>query len=182
MEKKYIKELVVVEGKTDSQKLNKLFHVQTYEMHGVSLNKKKIEEIVSLSKNRGIILFFDPDHAGEKIRNYLVENIPNTKNCFLNKKRDFINNTNKKYGLAEADDEAIIKAFQNVATFSNNEEISISWDEYLNLNLINDKSKREKLCQYLNISYYNNKKLFKTLNLMKLTFNDCNDILKKFII
>ncbi len=173
--KKNIKEIVVVEGKTDSAKLKKLFNVNTIETNGLSLNKKTINDIKKLSQENGLILFLDPDGPGEKIRKKLIDIFPNSKNCFINK-NDILSNS-KKIGVAEASDESIYKAFDNIVTFNaiNN---SISWEEYLNLEL-DSKNKRISLCNKLNISYCNNKQLFKRLNMLNMSYDDIKNIIKQ---
>lgn len=171
-----IKEIIIVEGKTDSAKLKKLFDVETFETNGSSLNKTKISFIKKLSESRGIILFFDPDETGEKIRKILVSNIPNTKNCFLDKNTSFKNNKSSKKGLAEADDIEIIKAIENVAIFNNHNK-SMTWEEYLSLELDNQE-KRNHLTNFLNISNCNNKQLFKRLNMLNIDKKKCLKIIK----
>lgn len=173
--KKTIKELVVVEGKKDTAKLKKLFNVNTIETNGLSLSKKTIYDIKTFSKEKGLILFLDPDGPGEKIRKKLVELFPKSKNCFIDKSD--IPKPSKKIGVAEATDESIVKAFSNVVTFELNNE-SISWLEYINLDL-NSFDKRKKLCFMLNISYCNNKQLFKRLNMLNYTYNEVVDLIKE---
>lgn len=173
--KKTIKELVVVEGKTDTAKLKKIFNVETIETNGLSLSKKTIYDIKTLSKNKGLILFLDPDGPGEKIRKILIEHFPKSKNCFINK-NDILKNS-KKFGLAEASDESIIRAFENFVTF-NSENKSISWLEYLNLDL-SSFEKRKELCKILNISYCNNKQLFKRLNMLNCSYEEVLNLVKK---
>lgn len=173
--KKTIKEIVVVEGKTDTAKLKKIFNVETIETKGLSLSKKIIYDIKTLSKNRGVILFLDPDGPGEKIRKKLIEYFPKSKNCFIEKKD--IPKNSKKFGLAEASDESIIKAFENVVTFNLKNE-SLSWVEYIDLDLSNFE-KRKELCKLLNISYCNNKQLFKRLNMLNYSHQEVLNLIKK---
>ncbi|MEG0879111.1 MAG: ribonuclease M5 [Malacoplasma sp.] len=171
-----IKEVIIVEGKSDTNKIQKLFNVDTYETGGSALNKNKIDFIRKLAKSKGVILFFDPDYAGEKIRNILIREIPNSKNCFLDIKTSFDVKAKKK-GLAEAKDESVIEALKLVATFDNTNQ-SISWDEYLLLN-IKTKNQRNIICNYLNISLVNNKQLFKRLNMLNIDYKTCKNILVK---
>lgn len=172
--KKRIKEIVVVEGKTDTAKLKQLFDVNTIETNGLSLSQKTINDIKILSKENGLIFFLDPDGPGEKIRKKLIEHFPQSKNCFISK--DDIAKTSKKIGVAEANNLAIIKAFENVVTFNTNNN-SLSWEEYLNLDLDN-VIKRKNLCSKLNISYCNNKQLFKRINMLNLTYSQILEKLK----
>ena len=167
-----IKEVVVVEGKTDTSKLKSIFNVDTIETNGLSFNQKKIKEIISISKRKGIILFLDPDGPGEKIRKKIMEFLPEAKQCFIEKK-DI--KKGKKIGVAEATVESIIKAFQNITKFSKNNS-SISWSDYLDLNL-DSKEKRIFVCKKLNISYCNHKQLFKRLNMLNLNLKEVQEIL-----
>ncbi len=167
--------VVIVEGKTDTQKLNSLFNVQTVETNGLNLQTPTIEFIKELSKSNKIILFLDPDGPGEKIRRRLVDEIKTTYNVFIDKK-DIDFNHNSKIGVAEAYDKAILKAFENYVIFSKDKEESITWDEYLSLEL-NSKIKRQMVCDKLHISSCNNKQLFKRLNMMGITIDDVKKVL-----
>ena len=81
------------------------------------------------------------------------------------------------HGVTEAD--AIInvgvsgpgvvkKAIENVVTFSNQEE-SISWKEFLELDIIGDKKKRLKVYDLFHLGYGNAKTLFKRLNMVGIS-------------
>ena len=53
---KRIKEIVIVEGKTDTQLLKELYDVDTIETHGLALNDKTLELIKEASLTRGVIV------------------------------------------------------------------------------------------------------------------------------
>ena len=57
---KRIKEIIVVEGKTDTALLKELFEVETIETHGLALDDKTLNLIKEASKSRGIIVLTDP--------------------------------------------------------------------------------------------------------------------------
>lgn len=171
--KKIIKEVIIVEGKSDTNKIQKLFNVSTYETSGMALNKKKIDFIKKIANSKGVILFFDPDYTGEKIRNTLIQEIPNCKNCFLDVNSSFPKFSHKK-GVAEANDDSIIKSLSKVATFDSKNS-SISWDEYLSLDIIS-KKQRNAICDYLNIGPANNKQLFKRLNMLNIDLQTIKNI------
>ncbi|MDR2462030.1 MAG: ribonuclease M5 [Mycoplasmataceae bacterium] len=169
--KREIKEIVVVEGKTDTEKLKKNFIVETIETNGSRISKKTIELIKKVNLERGVILFLDPDGSGEKVRRILENNLENFKQAFIKKRNKKV----KKVGVAEASDDEIINAIENVATFQKNKQ-SLSWKEYLELN-IDSKLKRTIICENYNMSYCNNKQLFKRLNMISKTKNDVKKIL-----
>ncbi|MBR4421464.1 MAG: toprim domain-containing protein, partial [Erysipelotrichaceae bacterium] len=66
-----IREVIVVEGKNDTRRLQAFFDVDTIETHGLGLKKETIDFIRKVNEERGVILFLDPDHPGEKLRNIL---------------------------------------------------------------------------------------------------------------
>ena len=74
---KRIKEIVIVEGKTDTQLLKELYDVDTIETHGLALNDKTLELIKEASLTRGVIVLTDPDYPGLKIRNQVDQVVDN---------------------------------------------------------------------------------------------------------
>lgn len=162
-----INEIVIVEGKTDSAILKELYDVDTIETHGLALDQKTMELIEKASQTRGIIILTDPDYPGMKIRNQINERVPHCQHAFVAKK-DAIGK--KKLGIAEARKEAIIEALENVVSFSNNEE-SISWNEFLSLDIIGNKQKRLFIYDRFHLGYGNVKTLFKRLNMVGITKN-----------
>lgn len=172
MLKKHIKEVVIVEGKTDTTKLKSLFNLDTIETNGSHLSKKNIQLIKNISEQRGVILFLDPDGPGEKIRRILEQNLTKFKQAFIKKNK--INP--KKIGIAESDNKDIIYALSKVSTFDKN-NLSFTWEEYSSLK-IDTKLKRKAICDYYNISLCNNKQLFKRLNMMNIKLSE----LKKLIL
>ena len=111
---KRIKEIVIVEGKTDTQLLKELYDVDTIETHGLALDDQTLELIKEASLTRGVIVLTDPDYPGLKIRNQVDQVVDNCKHAFVDKK-DAIGK--KKLGIAEANKEAVKKAIENVVTF-----------------------------------------------------------------
>ena len=168
-----IKEIIVVEGKTDTAVLKKLFDCDTIETHGLALSNETLDLIEEASKTRGVMILTDPDFPGNKIRNQIIERVPNALHAFVEKK-DAIGK--KKLGIAEAKEEAIINAIENVVTFSSNKD-SISWQEFINLDIIGNKEKREIIFNKLHLGYGNNKTLFKRLNMVGYTKEDILKIL-----
>lgn len=162
---KKIKEIVVVEGKSDTALLKKLFEVDTIETHGLALSADTLTLIKEASKSRGIIVLTDPDFPGRKIRDQIQKVVPNCKHAFVAKK-DAVGK--KKVGVAEAKEEAVIAAIENVVTFDANQE-SISWKEFLDLDIIGNKERRLMVYELFNLGYGNVKTLFKRLNMVGIT-------------
>lgn len=118
---KTIKQIIIVEGKSDTDKLKKIYgnDLKTIQTKGLSLNKKTLEMIKELNNKTGVIIFTDPDGAGKKIRQTIIDYLDNkVLNAFISK--DDINKNSKKIGIAEASDQAIKKALDNLISYDKN--------------------------------------------------------------
>lgn len=170
---KTIKEVIVVEGKTDTATIQKLFDVQTIETHGLAIDEEILDIIEQTQKTRGVIILTDPDYPGMQIRNKIMQRVPEAKHAFVDKK-DAVGE--KKLGIAEAREEAIISALENLVTFSNDQQ-TISWEEFISLDIIGDKKRRLKIYDLFHLGYGNAKTLFKRLNLAHISKQDILDML-----
>ena len=103
------------------------------------------------------MILTDPDYPGMQIRNKIMERVPNAKHAFVDKK-DAIGQ--KKLGIAEAREEAIIKALENAITFSDEKE-TLSWNEFISLNIIGNKERRLKIYETFHLGYGNAKTYLK---------------------
>ena len=135
---KKIKEIIVVEGKSDTALLKELFEVDTIETHGLALDKKTLELIKEANKTRGVIVLTDPDFPGKKIRDQIQTVVPNCKHAFVSKKDA---TGKKKLGIAEANKEAVVLALENMVSFDVDNQ-SITWHEFIDLDIIGNKQRR----------------------------------------
>ncbi|WFQ89784.1 ribonuclease M5 [Mycoplasma feriruminatoris] len=177
---KTIKQIIIVEGKSDTDKLKKIYgnDLKTIQTKGLSLNKKTLEMIKELNNKTGVIIFTDPDGAGKKIRQTIIDYLDNkVLNAFISK--DDINKNSKKIGIAEASDQAIKKALDNLISYDKNNN-SLSWSDYVN----NDfylKENRIIICKYFNFDEnISSKTLFKWLNWMNISINDIKKIIGEY--
>lgn len=168
---KQIKEVVVVEGKTDTAILKTLFEVETIETHGLQLDAKTLELIQKANETRGIIVLTDPDYPGKRIRNQIQQVVPNCKHAFV-AKNDAIGK--HKLGIAEAKTEAIIAALENLVTFSIQQE-TISWKEFIALDIIGNTKRREEVYNAFHLGHGNVKTLFKRLNMVGISQQEIID-------
>ncbi len=70
-----IKEAIIVEGNYDKIKLSSFLDGIIITTHGFAVysNEEYTESIVKLSKDMGIVILTDSDHAGQRIRNYIKD-------------------------------------------------------------------------------------------------------------
>ena len=172
---KKINEIIVVEGHHDTAILQQYFDCDTIETGGKALDESSIQRIIEAKKTRDIIVFTDPDNPGEYIRRVINERVPGCKQAFIDKKKA---RTDKKVGVEHASKEDLWNSLCHCVTFSNQEE-SISWNEFIDLNLVGNKSKRLRVCELFYIGPCNGKTCFKRLNQMNISKKDIEDRLNE---
>lgn len=169
-----IKEVIIVEGKHDEENLKKYFDCDVIITGGSALNDRTMELIKKANEIKGTIIFTDPDHAGEKIRKKIDENLKQTKHAFI-KKEDCLGKRN--VGIENASKEVLEKALKNIYTagrFS-----SITWSEYIKSSVFLDRKLRHQVCAKLNIGQVNNKTMFKRLNMFEINIAKLNKVISE---
>lgn len=162
-----IKEVIVVEGKNDTNIIKKYLKCDTIETNGSALSEQVLSQIKLAKERRGVIIFTDPDYVGEKIRKTIDRTVPGCKHAFLTKK-DAVDLRKKKVGVEHATRENIIEAIQQARpTMSDCERsLEITREDLFQAGLLageGSKNKREQIGEYLNIGFTNGKQLLKRL-------------------
>lgn len=176
MSEEKIEEVIVVEGKDDTRRLQEVLPVDTIETIGSAINEEVIERIIHAQETRGVIVFTDPDYSGEKIRKIIMAEVPDAKHAFLPRDKA---RGKKKYaslGVEHASDEAILQALEHLATPTQEKNFpEISRQILLNYGLMGGsqaKRRRELLGDELRIGYTNGKQLEKRLAMFRVTEED----------
>ncbi|MGX7111889.1 ribonuclease M5 [Gemella cuniculi] len=165
-----IKEIIVVEGRDDTNRVKEAVDCDTFETNGSALTKKKIERLIYLEKTRGIIVLTDPDYAGKRIRSIIEKNIPTAKHAYISSKKAVDNKG--KIGIEAASKEDIRAALRNHYTPMSNTKQDITNELLIDLGLVGgntSKILREELCENLNIGYTNAKQLLNKLNMYNIS-------------
>lgn len=183
--KKQIKQVIVVEGKSDTQRLNRLYHVTTIETNGSAVDQRTLLEIKKAQEIYGVIVFTDPDISGTKIRQAVVDAVPNVQHAFI--ERDEAKPSHKgSLGVEHASDEAIEKALANVyqlADASDHQIKPIAQKDLLALGLIGTpdaKDRRDYLSKQLHLGYVNGKQLAKRLALFQISLDQVAQVLANY--
>ena len=165
-----IKEVIVVEGRDDTAAINRAVRAVTIETHGFGISAETWKRLEVAYRKYGLIIFTDPDHAGEEIRRRLKEKFPNSKEAFLTKERA---TKDSDIGIENAESEAIIKALENArGTIEEEKANTFSVKDLFDAGLMGDdlsKERRTKLGDYLGIGYSNGKSLLNKLNKLGIT-------------
>lgn len=175
MENKKIKinEIIVVEGRDDITAVKRVVDGHIIALNGFSgLTQKTLNMLVEISKNNDIILLTDPDFAGKKIRQKIMEKVPNIKHCFISRKKATKDNN---IGVENANDETILEALKNIISKNNKNENIFTISDLLDNGLCSGKNAKERrimLGDILKIGYYNSKQLLYALNNFNINKND----------
>lgn len=164
---KKIKELIVVEGKHDKDKLERLVDADIICTNGLALNQQQLDIIEKAAESRGVIVMTDPDYPGKKIRDMINSRVKSAKQVFIPKEKAI---GKRNVGIEYVDDDILIEFLNKTVTFDMNHEETINYKQYLKLGLINNKIKRDYVCSRLNIGPCNNKKMLKYLNMLGYDF------------
>lgn len=164
-----IKEIIVVEGKSDISAVKKAVDAQVIATSGLGINDKIINIIKKASKNKGIIILTDPDYPGKKIRNILSSEIENCKHAFIPRNKA---NKNGNIGVENASAESIREALKNARA-----EISENKQEFSNKDMVyyelvgndNASKRRGLIGDVIGIGYCSAKQFLKRLNTFGIT-------------
>lgn len=166
-----IQEVIVVEGKDDTKRINMAVNADTIETRGSAISDEVLQQIDELNEIRGVIVFTDPDFSGEKIRKTIQAAVPGVKHAFL-KKKDAVPHGQGSLGVEHATPETIRDALAHLYTEVPEAQPRITQADLLAAKLIsglNARKRREVLCEFLRIGYVNGKQLYKRLNLFQVT-------------
>lgn len=184
--KKKIKEVIVVEGKDDTVNLRRFYDVDTYETRGSAISSEDINRIAKLEKQRGVIVFTDPDYNGERIRKMIMSEVPTVKHAFLNRDEAIPKSKTKgrSLGVEHASFEDLEKALEGLSSnFEEEGQFDISQSDMIDLGLIlrkDSRQRREHLGQVLRIGYSNGKQLLKRLELFGIYLSDVKEAMASY--
>ena len=109
MEELMLKQVLVVEGKSDIQRVQQALEVECIATEGFNLRKPVLSRIKDAYEKRGIIILTDPDYAGERIRRFLTKRFPLAQHAFVPREEAYANDD---IGIEQASPESIRKALE----------------------------------------------------------------------
>lgn len=159
-----IREVIVVEGKDDESALKAAVDCEIIITHGYGINEGTFKRIEKAASTVGVILFTDPDRAGELIRARIDKRVKGCKHAFLN--RDAATKDGD-IGIENASPEAIRKALSKVRTVCEDLDNLFTQEDLLDCDLIlsdNASERRAKVGEILGIGCCNAKQFLNRLN------------------
>ncbi|MBZ4664420.1 MAG: rnmV [Caloramator sp.] len=159
-----IKEVIVVEGRDDLIKVKQAVDADVIVTSGFGITEKTIERIREAQKTRGVIIFTDPDYAGEKIRRTISEKVKGCKHAYMPRDRAI---KNGDIGVENASIESIRDALNKVQTEIENPKIEFTMEDIIKYGLAdteNASELRDEVGKILGIGYGNAKQFLNRLN------------------
>jgi ribonuclease M5 len=164
-----IKEIIVVEGKDDTTAIRRAVDAETIETGGSAINEDVVRRIALAQERRGVIIFTDPDHAGERIRKIISARVPGCKHAFLSQEQA---ERKGDIGIENASPEAIRNALQNVRSEYEGKAAQVTWDDLMEAGLIvhpDAAARRLAVGNALGIGYCNGKQFYKRCTMFQIS-------------
>ncbi len=174
-----IKEVIVVEGRDDVSAVKKAVDAEIITTHGFGITKATLKRIKFAKERKGVIIFTDPDSAGERIRKTIASKIEGCKHAFLPRGEAI---KDGDIGIENATPESIRAALSKVRS-----ELYEKRNEFQKNDLItndlegsqNASKRRDILGKLLGIGYGNSKQFLNRLNNYGVTREEFENALKK---
>ena len=171
MNKINIDGVLIVEGKTDVSYLSSFVNALFFITNGYDLDKEKIDFLKLASSKNKLIIFTDPDKAGEEIRKRIKTQI----NPVFEAKSDRnFKKISGKTGVAELKKEAVIAALEPYVTDQEVTRIDYELSTLISLSE-NPQETREIIINNYRLMKGNNKFLENQLNILKISRKELED-------
>ncbi|GAB1475934.1 ribonuclease M5 [Bacillota bacterium] len=158
-----IDKIVIVEGRDDENAVKAAVDAEVIVTSGFSISRSTWSLIEKAYRGPGILIFTDPDYAGESIRNRIAERFPESSHAYLS--RDDARK-DSDIGIENATAENIIGALEK-AFVPLRQEAVFNVEDLLRFELIGSPmsgARREKIGKVLGIGSCNAKTFLARLN------------------
>ncbi|BCR35128.1 ribonuclease M5 [Mariniplasma anaerobium] len=171
----------VVEGRNDFSRLKQLYpDIFILTTNGSAILDSTLDALVELDKTHDIILFLDPDYAGERIRKILSQKLTHVFHAFIEQDKAFSKNR-KKIGVEHAKKEDIEFALKNIKMSYENTQSDIDMHFLYEEKLIGQKDSknlRAYLSKELHLGHVNGKTLLDRLHQFNICKKQVVEVLK----
>lgn len=170
-----IKEILVVEGRADSEAVKCAVKAHTIETHGFGIRRETWELIEKAYHEKGIIIFTDPDFSGEQIRLKLADRFPKAKHAYL-AQADAVKGGD--VGVENAEPEAVAEAIRKSRASFEEPLSTFTYCDIRKFGLTgsgNASGKRAEVGKLLGIGYGNAKAFLKKLNKFGVTVEELHE-------
>ena len=166
---KEIKEIIVVEGRDDTAALKRAGNFTTIETHGYGLQTECYQLMDKAYQDVGLVIFTDPDHAGEALRKRLTSRYPLAKHAFLDREDA---KDKGDIGVENGTPRELIDALEKAKALFLKGESNFTKMDLFKYNLAGipgASERRRELGKKLGIGYANSKGFLEKLNQFKIS-------------
>ncbi len=175
-----IDEVIIVEGRDDEIAIRKAVDALIIKTHGFGIRKETWTLMEKAYREKGIIVFTDPDFSGEEIRRKITARFPDAKQAYLPLEEA---RKNGDIGVENATPEAIRQALSKLhvkgaaqphhpVTMKDLEELGMT-------QCIGASERRNQASASLGIGYGNSKAFLKKVNAFGITRCDLEAVLEE---
>lgn len=164
-----IRELIVVEGVNDRDRVQKAVRADVIVTGGARIAKSVWDVLERADRVRGLIIFTDPDAAGEQIRRRLQERFPKAQHAFM-LRADALRDDD--VGVENASPDAIRCALARVRAVRERRPPIFAWEEIVAAGLTGTPDaarRRARVGARLGIGFANAKTFWRRLNELCVT-------------
>lgn len=173
-----ITQLIVVEGKHDEAALKRLIDADIVITHGLHGDEALLDVLREAVKTRGVIVFTDPDHPGQRIRERIAQAVEGVSHAYLNANDA---RAKGKVGIEHAAPEVILAALRHVVTIGDSTS-DLTRQDLFELGLSgrpDSHLRRSELAKHLHLPDVNSKQLLVQLRARNLTKDKLSTVLNK---
>ncbi len=159
-----IKEVIVVEGRDDVTAVKRAVDAELIITQGFGIREETFKLIEEANKKCGVIIFTDPDHAGERIRERISKRIKGCKHAFLPREEA---RKGDNIGIENATPKSIIEALSKVRTLMEDMPEVFSQHDLIRNDLVGGQEasgRRDEIGKMLGIGYANAKQFLRRMN------------------
>lgn len=172
----------VVEGRNDESRLKQIYpNIKVITTNGSAIDPDKVEVLQKLDETHDIILFLDPDHAGERIRRLLGNSLTHVFHAFLDQSLAHSKN-GKKIGVEHASSENIQEALKDMQIVHNVSKSDVTHAFLHDIGLTGGKDSkklRTLLSSNLKIGHVNGKTLYHRLKMFNISQKNIIEVLSE---
>ncbi|MNI26388.1 Ribonuclease M5 [compost metagenome] len=164
-----IKEIIVVEGKDDTAAIRRAVEADTIETGGSAIGASVLKRVALAQERRGVIIFTDPDHAGERIRKIIAAKVPGCKHAFITQEQAAYKGD---IGVENASVADIRNALSNLKSEYEAAVSQLTLGDLMDAGLIvhpQAAARRLEVGKLLGIGYCNGKQFFKRCAMFQIS-------------
>jgi ribonuclease M5 len=172
----------IVEGRHDVERLKRLDpNIMVFEVNGSAIDGVDKAFLKRLEETHEIVIFTDPDHAGERIRRILSNQLNEALHAHIDAK-DAISVNGQKIGIEHASDNVIDKAIGSIRTVFLGQPSDVTVSDLYDLGLMgkaHSRKKRQRLADAMSLGHVNGKTLMSRLHLFGITKQTIEEVLSE---